>query len=64
MEPGRVMLAGDSSAWSGTVVPSGSVVVDPSSPALDVAAMLVVQAPDNSASGTRAVAFCHVVSRL
>ena len=59
------MLAGASSAWFGTVVPSGRVV-DSFVFALaeDVTARLVVQAPDRSASGTRAVAFCHVDSRL
>src|SRR5680860_357148 len=68
IEPGWETLAGASSASFGTVVPSGS-----RSPSCDVAAVatiapgtarLAVQAPDRSASGTSAVAFCQVLSRF
>ncbi len=50
-------------AWSGMLVPSGSRPSWPSAPAL-VTVRLVVQAPESSASGTRAVAFWNVLNRV
>src|SRR6476620_119229 len=64
ISPGLETLAGALMAWSGTVVPSGSFPSDPSALALLVIVRLVVQAPDSSASGTRALAFWKVVSFL
>ena len=62
--PGAEMFAGLSTALDGTELPSGSVEASVSvAEALDTA-RLVVQAPDSRASGTRAVAFCHVVMRV
>ncbi len=64
ISPGPDTLAGALMAWSGTLVPSGSVPSWPSALAEPVMVRLVVQAPDSSASGTRAVAFWKVVKRL
>src|SRR6478672_3189791 len=64
ISPGPDTLAGALTAWSGTLVPSGSVPSWPSALAEPVMVRLVVQAPDSSASGTRAVAFWKVVKRL
>src|ERR1700709_1350317 len=55
-------------AWSGTVVPSGSLPLPPpcdeSAVAVLVRVRLVVQAPESRASGTNAVAFCQRVRLL
>src|SRR4051812_29246508 len=64
ISPGLETLAGALMAWSGTVVPSGRGPSRPSALADPVIVRLVVQAPDSSASGTRAVAFWNVVKRL
>jgi hypothetical protein len=64
ISPGLETLAGALIAWSGTVVPSGSFPLPCSAAVLAlVNVKLVVHAPDNSASGTSAEAFCHRVSR-
>ena len=64
MTPGTETLAGASTASAGRLVPSGSVGSSPvAALAVLVAARLMVQAPDSSASGTSAVAFCHVIKR-
>src|SRR5690349_2123667 len=67
--PGAEMLAGCSTASEGTLLPSGRDAAAVSSSAVSEAvaletARLAVQAPERSASGTRAVAFCQVVMRL
>src|SRR6476469_2996657 len=64
ISPGFETLAGALMAWSGTLVPSGSLPSWPSALAVPVIVRLVVHAPDSSASGTRAVAFWKVVKRL
>src|SRR3954469_2433256 len=64
ISPGPDTLAGALIAWSGTLVPSGRVPSWPAALAEPVMVRLVVQAPDSSASGTRAVAFWKVVKRL
>ena len=63
ISPGCDTLAGALMAWSGMLVPSGSRPSWPSEPAL-VTVRLVVQAPESSASGTRAVAFWNVLNRV
>jgi hypothetical protein len=60
--PGTVMLAGLLMAPLGTFVPPGLFGCLVAALAVSVTEMLAVQAPDNRASGTSAVAFCHVVS--
>src|SRR3954453_23335481 len=60
-------LAGASIAWAGTLVPSGSVGSCRSPAAARGAltpARLAVQAADNTASGTSAVALCRRPNRL
>ena len=65
ISPGTLTLAGASMASLGRLVPSGSRCSSEAALAVDVApARLAVQAPDSSASGTSAVAFCHVIRRL
>src|SRR5688500_13982596 len=64
ISPGLETLAGASMAPVGSDVPSGRVPGEsPAAVALD-AARLAVQAPESRASGTSAVAFCHVFVRL
>jgi len=62
ISPGLDRLAGASIAEFGTVVPSGRTVS--SDAALAVVARLAVQAPESSARGTSAEAFCQVFSRF
>src|SRR6476469_6692867 len=64
ISPGPETLAGALMAWSGTLVPSGSLPSWPAALAVPVTVRLVVHAPDSSASGTRAVAFWKVVMRV
>src|SRR6476620_6219080 len=63
ISPGAEMFAGTFTGWLGTVLPSGSVGFVVSAAVALVTARLAVQAPDSSARGTRAVAFCHALMR-
>src|SRR4051794_9288591 len=63
ISPGAEMFAGSLTAWLGTVLPSGSVGLGGSAAVAFVTARLAVQAPESSASGTSAVAFCHAEVR-
>src|SRR3954453_17118026 len=62
--PGAEMLAGSLTACDGTWLPSGSWPPLSSAAVALVTAKLAVHAPDRTASGTSAVAFCQVVMRL
>src|SRR4051812_32539210 len=64
ISPGLDTLAGAWIACSGMVVPSGSRPGRESALAVLVTVRLVVQAPESSASGISAVAFCHVFKRF